>query len=152
MKVLITGGNGFIGSHLCEHYLNSGDEVISLDNFSTGANKIESNFSSRLKIVNADIRDKKVTEDLIKSADLILHMAAALGVKNIIENTIESIDINFNGSENILKTASKFKKRIIIASTSEIYGKNSKVLAFFKSILNYTIIFKYIFINPNSWK
>ena len=126
MKVLITGGAGFIGSHLAEYFQNSGDEVTVLDNFSTGSKGNLEIFGFSGKSVDGDIRDSKLVESLIKETDLVLHMAAALGVANIINSPIESISTNITGSEVVLLAATKFKKRIVIASTSEIYGKNPK--------------------------
>ena len=126
MKVLITGGAGFIGSHLAQHFQNSGDEVTVLDNFSTGSKKNLEIFGFSGKTVDGDIRDSKVVEPLIAETDLVLHMAAALGVANIMNSPIESISTNITGSEVVLLAATKFKKRIVIASTSEIYGKNPK--------------------------
>ena len=126
MKVLITGGAGFIGSHLAEHFQKLGDEVTILDNFSTGNQKNLEIFGFSGKAINGDIRDTKLVESLISETDLILHMAASLGVANIMNSPIESISTNITGSEVILLAATKFKKRIVIASTSEIYGKNPK--------------------------
>ena len=126
MKVLITGGAGFIGSHLAEYFQNSGDEVTVLDNFSTGSKRNLEIFSFSGKAVDGDIRDTKLVESLIAETDLVLHMAAALGVANIMNSPIESISTNITGSEVVLLAATKFKKRIVIASTSEIYGKNPK--------------------------
>jgi UDP-glucose 4-epimerase len=124
MKVLITGGAGFIGSHLCDTFLAEGKEVVILDNLSTGSLNNISHIKHQIKIIEGDIRDKNLVEHLTEETDLILHMAAALGVDNILENPIESISTNFYGSECVLNAATKFNKRIIIASTSEIYGKN----------------------------
>jgi UDP-glucose 4-epimerase len=91
---------------------------------STGSRANIAHLESKITIHEGDIRDKDLIEKLINDSDLVLHMAAALGVKNIMEHTIESIDRNFTGSEVVLNAATKFNKRIIIASTSEIYGKN----------------------------
>ena len=126
MKVFITGGAGFIGSHLCEALIAEGKEVTVLDNLSTGAKKNIAHLEGKIKVVEGDIRDQKLVETLVEDSDLVLHMAAALGVDNILENPIESISTNFHGSEIVLNAAVKSDKRIIIASTSEIYGKNPK--------------------------
>jgi UDP-glucose 4-epimerase len=126
MRVLITGGAGFIGSHLCDSLVAAGNEVSILDNLSTGSEKNIAHLKGKIQVNQGDIRDKELVEKLTKDADLILHMAAALGVDNILENPIESISTNFYGSEVVLNTALKFDKRIVIASTSEIYGKNTK--------------------------
>ncbi len=125
MKVFITGGAGFIGSHLCDVLVAEGKHVTILDNLSTGSNDNISHLKGKISVFKGDIRDQKLVESLVKGSDLVLHMAAALGVDNILENPIESISTNFYGSEIVLNAATKFDKRIIIASTSEIYGKNS---------------------------
>ena len=126
MRVLITGGAGFIGSHLCDSLVAAGNEVSILDNLSTGSERNIAHLKGKIQVNQGDIRDKELVEKLTKDSDLILHMAAALGVDNILENPIESISTNFYGSEIVLNTALKFDKRIVIASTSEIYGKNTK--------------------------
>jgi UDP-glucose 4-epimerase len=126
MKVFITGGAGFIGSHLCDALVAEGKEVTILDNLSTGSKKNIAHLEGKIKIFQGDIRDQNLVESLVENCDLVLHMAAALGVDNILENPIESISTNFYGSEVVLNSAVKFDKRIIIASTSEIYGKNPK--------------------------
>ena len=126
MKVFITGGAGFIGSHLCDALVAEGKEVTILDNLSSGSKKNIAHLEGKIKVVQGDIRDQKLVESLVADSDLILHMAAALGVDNILENPIESISTNFYGSEIVLNAATKYNKRIVIASTSEIYGKNSK--------------------------
>ena len=126
MKVFITGGAGFIGSHLCDALVARGDEVSILDNLSTGSKENISHLQGKIKVSQGDIRDKGLVESLVTESDLVLHMAAALGVDNILENPIESISTNFYGSETVLNAATKYDKRIVIASTSEIYGKNPK--------------------------
>ena len=126
MRVFITGGAGFIGSHLCDALIAEGKEVTILDNLSSGSKKNIAHLEGKIQVIQGDIRDQKLVESLVAENDLILHMAAALGVDNILENPIESISTNFYGSEIVLNAASKYDKRIVIASTSEIYGKNSK--------------------------
>ena len=126
MRVLITGGAGFIGSHLADHYLAAGDQVTILDNFSTGSKTNIAHLEGKVTTVDGDIRNIELVESLTKETDLVLHMAAALGVNTILESPLESMSTNITGSEVVLKAAAKFNKRIIIASTSEIYGKNPK--------------------------
>jgi len=126
MRILLTGGAGFIGSHLADHYLAKGDQVTILDNFSTGSQENIARLAGRVTTVDGDIRNVGVVEKLTKDAELVLHMAAALGVNTILESPLESMSTNITGSEVVLNAAAKFNKRIIIASTSEIYGKNSK--------------------------
>ena len=124
MRAFITGGAGFIGSHLADALIARGDSVTILDNMSTGSAKNIAHLQGRIEVHEGDIRDKALVEKLVEQSDIVFHMAAALGVKNIMEHTLESIDRNFNGSEIVLHAATKYNKRLIIASTSEIYGKN----------------------------
>ncbi len=124
MRVFITGGAGFIGSHLADACIARGDDVTILDNMSTGSRANIAHLEGKITVHEGDIRDKALVEKLVEQSDIVFHMAAALGVKNIMEHTLESIDRNFNGSEIVLHAATKFNKRLIIASTSEIYGKN----------------------------
>ncbi len=126
MHVFITGGAGFIGSHLADHYVAAGDEVTILDNFTTGSGTNVSHLEGKISVIDGDIRNIELVESLTKDADLVLHMAAALGVNTILESPLESMSTNITGSEVVLNAAAKFNKRIIIASTSEIYGKNPK--------------------------
>ena len=125
MRVFITGGAGFIGSHLCDAFIANGDKVEILDNLSTGALKNISHIQSNISVINGDIRDKQLVESLVLKSDLVLHMAAAVGVHTILEKPIESISTNFAGSEIVLNACVKYRKKIVIASTSEIYGKNA---------------------------
>ena len=124
MRVFITGGAGFIGSHLADALIARGDQVTILDNLSTGSAANIAHLEGKIEVHQGDIRDAALIEKLMAPADLVLHMAAALGVNTILEKTIESVSVNFTGSEVVLNAATKLKKRIIIASTSEIYGKN----------------------------
>jgi UDP-glucose 4-epimerase len=126
MRVLITGGAGFIGSHLADALIARGDHVVALDNFSTGSTANIKHITKNLEIIDGDIRNTELINETTKDVDLVLHMAAALGVNTILESPLESISTNITGSEVVLSAAAKYKKRILIASTSEIYGKNSK--------------------------
>ena len=126
MRVLITGGAGFIGSHLADHYVSAGHAVTLLDNFSTGSKTNIVHLDGKVTTVDGDIRNVELVDQLTKDADLVLHMAAALGVTTILESPLESMSTNIAGSEVVLHAAAKHNKRIIIASTSEIYGKNTK--------------------------
>ncbi|OGC76076.1 MAG: nucleoside-diphosphate sugar epimerase [candidate division Zixibacteria bacterium RBG_16_50_21] len=129
MKNLITGGAGFIGSHLAERLLARGDEVYVIDNLSTG--KLENiahlrrnpNFHFTL----GSISEEHLLYPLVEKCDIVYHLAAAVGVRLIIEKPVETIETNILGTEMVLKVANQYKKKVIIASTSEVYGKTSKV-------------------------
>lgn len=123
MKVLITGGAGFIGSHLTDAFVKRGDQVTIVDNFSTG---VADNLKSFAQVIEGDIRNADLMDNEIAKADLVMHMAASLGVKNIMENPLEAISTNLGGSEVVLKAVTRHQKRTFIASTSEVYGKNPK--------------------------
>lgn len=129
MKILITGGAGFIGSHLSEKLLDAGHNVTVIDNLSTGefANIRHLVSNPSFSYVIDSILNKEVLEPLVKSSDQIYHLAAAVGVKYIIDNPLLSLKTNIQGTENVLELANKYKCRILVASTSEIYGKNNKV-------------------------
>lgn len=124
MRVLITGGAGFIGSHLCDALVAREHQVTILDNFSTGTQKNIAHLIGKIEIIRGDILETELVKGLIQKCDLIIHMAAAVGVDTILADPIQSIKTNFHGSEIVINFALQFKKRILIASTSEIYGKN----------------------------
>jgi UDP-glucose 4-epimerase len=126
MRAFITGGAGFIGSHLADALIARGDSVTILDNLSTGSKKNIAHILDKVTFVEGDIRNQELVEQLTKDADVVLHMAAALGVQTIMHHTVESVSTNFTGSEVVMQAALKYDKRLIIASTSEIYGKNPK--------------------------
>jgi UDP-glucose 4-epimerase len=126
MRVLITGGAGFIGSHLADALIARGDQVVALDNFSTGSTANIKHITKNFEIIDGDIRNTELINETTKDVDLVLHMAAALGVNTILESPLESISTNITGSEVVLNAAATHKKRILITSTSEIYGKNPK--------------------------
>ena len=127
MRYLITGGAGFIGSHLAESLIARGDEVVILDNLSTGSNKNLVAIASKIKFESGDILDKPLIEKLVSESDYVVHLAAALGVFNIVNKPLESLTTNLKGSEIVLEACDKYKKPVLLASTSEIYGKNDKV-------------------------
>jgi UDP-glucose 4-epimerase len=126
MRVLVTGGAGFIGSHLADALIARGNQVVALDNFSTGSTANIKHITKNFEITDGDIRNVDLVNDSIKDVDLVFHMAAALGVNTILESPLKSISTNIAGSEVVLNAAANHKKRILIASTSEIYGKNPK--------------------------
>ena len=123
MKILITGGAGFIGSHLAELLISEGNQVIALDNQSTGSAK-NLNPSSNLEVIKGSILDSNLVDSLISKVTVCFHLAAALGVKNIVEYPLESLETNIKGSEIVLNAATKYQVRTLLASSSEVYGKN----------------------------
>jgi len=127
LKYLITGGAGFIGSHLCDSLNTRGDEVVVLDNLSTGSEQNISKTQQKIEVIRGDVLDKKLVTNLISNCDYVVHLAAALGVLNIINKPLQSLKTNIQGTETILEAADKFHKPVLVASTSEIYGKNGKV-------------------------
>jgi len=129
VKVLITGGAGFIGSYLSEAYLNRSDEVYVIDDLSTGSiDNIDPLLGNPLfHFVNDSILNREVMLELTGICDVVVHLAAAVGVKLIIDEPLKSIHTNIVGTEIVLELADKFRKKTFIASTSEVYGRNSKV-------------------------
>jgi UDP-glucose 4-epimerase len=129
MRVLITGGAGFVGSHLAEALLNRGDEVFVLDDLSTGSIENIAHLKSRpaFHYTIDTVANEPVLAELIDRCDVVVHLAAAVGVKLIVESPVRTIETNVHGTEVVLKIASKKKKLVLIASTSEVYGKSAKV-------------------------
>ena len=127
MKYLITGGAGFIGSHLAEKLIARGDQVVIFDNLSTGSANNLSGIKEKIKFEQGDILDKAVIDKLVLESDYVVHLAAALGVFNIVNKPLESLKTNLQGSEIVLEASDKYRKPVLVASTSEIYGKNDKV-------------------------
>jgi UDP-glucose 4-epimerase len=125
MRALITGGAGFIGSHLCERLLEEGYEVDVIDNLSTGRKKNISHLfaDENFEFYQNTIMNEWLLEDLINQSNVVYHLAAAVGVKLIIDKPVETIDTNIRGTENVLKFANKARTKVLIASTSEVYGK-----------------------------
>lgn len=126
---MITGGAGFIGSHLAEQLLRRGEFVILLDNLSTGSidNIRHLKNSGRLKYHLDSIENKQLLAELVDEADVIVHLAAAVGVRLIVESPVRTIETNVNGTQLVLETACKKRKLVVTASTSEVYGKNTQV-------------------------
>jgi len=126
MKILVTGGAGFIGSHLCERLILSGHEVTVLDNFSTGksSNLKEISSSTNFQLVEGSILDTKILNPLVREVDYIFHLAAAVGVFNIVTNSLASMLTNIRGTENVFEEATKANVPVFLTSSSEVYGKN----------------------------
>jgi UDP-glucose 4-epimerase len=129
LKVLITGGAGFIGSYLAEAYLARGNEVYVIDDLSTGSleNINQLLHNPNFQFTNDTILNRETMLELCGICDVIVHLAAAVGVRLIIEEPLKSIHTNIVGTEMVLELANKFRKKTFIASTSEVYGRNSKV-------------------------
>jgi UDP-glucose 4-epimerase len=127
VKYFITGGAGFIGSHLSDALVTRGDSVVILDNFTTGSKENLNEVAGSVTVVPGDILDSALVSKLVSESDFVVHLAAALGVFNIVNKPLESLMTNLKGTEFVLEAANKFNKPVLVASTSEIYGKNSKV-------------------------
>jgi UDP-glucose 4-epimerase len=131
MRVLNTGGAGFIGSHLTESFLERGDSVYIIDNLSTGslanisAFQRDPRYKNRLQMYTDTILNYNLMLELVGTCDVVFHLAAAVGVRYILDNPLESIKINIQGTETVLDLCAKFKKRVLIASSSEVYGKHT---------------------------
>lgn len=128
MKILITGGAGFIGSHLTDRLLRDGHGVVILDNLSTGslANLKHLEGNAKFEMVIGSVRDVSLVQEMVERCDAVIHLAAAVGVKLILEKPSLSIHTNVNGTENVLHAAATGNKLVLIASTSEVYGKTVK--------------------------
>jgi len=127
MNYLITGGAGFIGSHLTETLIKRGDQVVILDNLFTSSMNNLNQVKNKVNVIEGTILDQTIVRKLVSESDYIVHLAAALGVFNIVNKPLDSLKTNLQGSEIVLEAADKFKKPVLIASTSEVYGKNEKV-------------------------
>jgi UDP-glucose 4-epimerase len=126
MRILVTGGAGFIGSHLCERLINGGHAVTAVDNFSTGRASNLSNLKDvdNFTLVEGSILDTEILKPLIDGTDYIFHLAAAVGVFNIVNNPLASLLTNIRGTENVLEAAHETKTPVFLTSSSEVYGKN----------------------------
>ena len=126
MKILVTGGAGFIGSHLCERLVKNGNMLTVIDDFSTGAKSNLSHLmdSNNFTLIEGSILNTKVLNPLIKEADYVFHLAAAVGVFNIVKNPLNSLLTNIRGTENVLEAAHATNSPVFLTSSSEVYGKN----------------------------
>jgi UDP-glucose 4-epimerase len=128
-KILVTGGAGFIGSHLCELLLHSGYQVVAIDNLSTGRlDNIQHLLPMQgFQFVRETIKNSQVLDRLTSEADILIHLAAVVGVKLIVEDPVNTIATNIMGTEAVLTTANRYQCKVMLASTSEVYGKGLKV-------------------------
>ena len=126
MKVLITGGAGFLGSHLSEAFLARGDEVLVLDTGSIAKVRHLLN-EPRFRYVHDSIFNVELIDSLVARADLVYHLAAVVGVEHYVGDPYETLNVNVNGTQNVLKAAYKYGRRVVFSSTSEVYGRNPKV-------------------------
>jgi UDP-glucose 4-epimerase len=129
LKILITGGAGFIGSHLAQKLLESGHEVIAIDDLSTGSLNNINHLTDDpgFQFVHDNVRNAEMMHVLIEKCDMVYHLAAAVGVQLIVDDPVHTIETNIHGTEVVLDIANKFKKKVLIASSSEVYGKSDKV-------------------------
>ena len=129
MNILVTGGAGFIGSHLCRRLIGDGNKVAVIDDLSTGCvENIEPIMGNpNFRFVEGNVRNAAVLEPLVEECDAIFHLAAAVGVQLIVDRPVHTIETNIHGTEIVLELANKYKKKVLLASTSEVYGKNEKV-------------------------
>jgi UDP-glucose 4-epimerase len=129
LRVLITGGAGFIGSHLSDAYLERGDEVFIIDDLSTGSidNIAHLKPNPRFHYTIDSVHNQPAIAELIDQCDVVFHLAAAVGVKLIVESPVRTIETNVRGTEVVLKQANKKKKKVLVASTSEVYGLSNDV-------------------------
>ena len=129
LTYLVTGGGGFIGSHLVEALLGGGNDVVVLDNLATGrmANLAAVADHPSLRFVRGSVLDEPMVEELVHECDVVVHLAAAVGVRLIVEQPLRSFTTNIRGSEIVIEAAHRYRRQILLTSTSEIYGKNSAV-------------------------
>lgn len=129
MKYLITGGAGFIGSHLAESLLNDGHVVTLLDDFSTGrfANIAHLDDHKDLSIIKGDVKDQELVLDCVKEADQVYHLASAVGVQLVVEKPVHTIETIVHGTSTVLEACSRYRRPVLITSTSEVYGKATKM-------------------------
>jgi UDP-glucose 4-epimerase len=129
LRVLITGGAGFIGSHLSDHYVSRGDEVFCIDDLSTGSfdNIAHLKGNPGFRYTIDSVHNQPVMAELVDQCDVIFHLAAAVGVKLIVESPVRTIETNVRGTEVVLAQANKKKKKVLVASTSEVYGLSAEV-------------------------
>lgn len=129
MKTLITGGAGFVGSHLCELLVKRGREIVVVDDLSTGRieNVAPLEKAGKVRVIVDTIMNERLVEELVRECGEVYHLAAAVGVRLILERPTHTIETNIGGAETVLRAASRYRRRVLIASTSEVYGKSENV-------------------------
>ena len=128
-KILVTGGAGFIGSHLCQKLLAAGCKVTVIDDLSTGSLNNIARFkdNKKFEFIKGTVRSEKIMNELIQRCDTVYHLAAAVGVNLIVEKPVHTIKTNIHGTEVVLEAANEFRKKVLLTSSSEVYGKNESV-------------------------
>ncbi len=126
MKILVTGGAGFLGSHMAEHLLRDGHEVLILDTASDVKLRHLKQYGE-MKYVQASILEPEILENLVRKADMVYHFAAVVGVEHYVADPYSVLNVNVNGTQNVLKLAHRYDKKVVFASTSEVYGRNPKI-------------------------
>jgi len=124
LRYLITGGAGFIGSHVTEALLTRGDDVTILDNLSTGAAANVAQVRDQVRLVHGSVLDPLLVDELTEDSEVVVHLAAAVGVRLVVEKPLRSFITNIKGTENVLEAAHRYRRKVLIASTSEVYGKS----------------------------
>jgi len=124
---LVTGGAGFIGSHLVEGFLRDGHQVTVLDNLSTGSLANLAAVEDRIRFVHGSVLDSLLTDDVVSSVDIVVHLAASVGVRLVVERPLHSFITNIRGTEVVLEAAHRYRRKVLLASTSEVYGKTASV-------------------------
>jgi len=127
MRYLITGGAGFIGSHLAEVLLERGEDVTILDNLSTGQLANLEGIEDRVSVQHGSVLDPLLVDELVANADIVVHLAAAVGVRLVVDRPLSSFITNIRGSELVLEAAHRYRRKVLLASTSEVYGKSNRV-------------------------
>jgi UDP-glucose 4-epimerase len=126
-RILVTGGAGYIGSHLVDHLLDAGHEVTVIDNLATGNVRNIRHRLSQIRFINASILDEDVIDREVRDTEVVFHLAAAVGVRHIVDAPLQSLLVNTRGTENVLAACFRYWRRVLLASTSEVYGHTTKI-------------------------
>ena len=126
-RILVTGGAGYIGSHLVDHLIGEGHHITVLDNLTTGNVRNLEHRMSEIRFINASILDEETLDREVREAEIVFHLAAAVGVRHIVDAPLEALLVNTRGTENVLAACFKYWRRVLLASTSEVYGHTAKI-------------------------